>query len=199
MLSEISVAPRHVALVGAAIVVFGMVIYLALEVGRAPAEPAVATAATTAIAARDGSAGLVAAGQGSTDEGDRADHGKPGDRTQPGHPTFVPHVPSVPSATPTAAPVDPPVLGTAVVAVQAESMMAQANKAYDKGDLDEARTFARKALESDPTNPRMLRILVSSACIEGDAGEAQKYFALLPAGDQDQMRTRCERYGVTFK
>lgn len=195
MLFEISVAPRHVALVGAACVVFGMVIYLALEVGRAPAEPAVAT---TPIAARDGSAGLVAPGQGSAG-GDRLDPGKPGDRTQPGHPRFRPQVPPVPAATGTAAPVAPPVLGTAVVAVQAESVMAQANKAYDKGDLDEARTFARKALESDPTNPRMLRILVSSACIEGDAGEAQKHFGLLPAGDQDQMRTRCDRYGVTFK
>ncbi|MBS1119436.1 MAG: hypothetical protein H6Q90_1664 [Deltaproteobacteria bacterium] len=77
-------------------------------------------------------------------------------------------------------------------------IMAEANKAYDRGDFDEARSFAQKVLQTAPGNPRMLRILVSAACIEGDGPEAQKVFGQLPAADREQMKTRCSKYGVTF-
>jgi type IV secretory pathway VirB10-like protein len=80
-----------------------------------------------------------------------------------------------------------------------DAIMAEANKAYDKGDFDEAKQIAAKVLNSNPTNVRMLRIMVSSSCIDGDTPVAQKNYLLLPESDRAQMRTRCERYGVTFK
>ena len=46
--------------------------------------------------------------------------------------------------------------------------MSEANKAYDRGDFDDARTIAMQVLAIDPTNVRMLRIMVSAACIDGD-------------------------------
>jgi len=77
-------------------------------------------------------------------------------------------------------------------------VMAEANKAYDRQDFDEARTIAQKVLKKLPGNARMLRIMVSAACVESDGPEAQKHYDLLPAGDRAQMRTRCSKYGVTF-
>jgi len=77
-------------------------------------------------------------------------------------------------------------------------VMAEANKAYDRQDFDEARTIAQKVLKKLPGNARMLRIMVSAACVESDGPEAQKHYDLLPAGDRAQMRTRCTKYGVTF-
>jgi len=80
-----------------------------------------------------------------------------------------------------------------------EAIMGEANRAYDHGDFDDAKAIALKVLDKQPGNTRMIRIVVSSECIAGDAAEAQKYFAQLPAGDRAQMRTRCDRYGVTLK
>lgn len=77
-------------------------------------------------------------------------------------------------------------------------VMDEANKAYDRGDLDEAGAIATKVLRDDPANVRMLRIAVSSACISGDTADAQKYYTKLPPADRAQMKTRCGRYGVTF-
>lgn len=79
-----------------------------------------------------------------------------------------------------------------------DAVMSEANKAYDRGDFDDAKAIALKVLAKTPNNVRMLRILVSSDCILGDNAEAQKHYQLLPPGDRAQMRTRCERYGVTF-
>jgi len=79
-----------------------------------------------------------------------------------------------------------------------DAVMAEANRAYDKMDFDEARSIAQKVLKQQPTNSRMLRIMTSAHCIENDNVEAQKYFNLLPAPDREQMKTRCARYGVTF-
>jgi hypothetical protein len=76
--------------------------------------------------------------------------------------------------------------------------MDEANKAYDRGDFDEARTIAGRVLAGQPGNVRMLRVVVSSACIDGDAATAQNHFARLPPADQAQMRTRCARYGISF-
>lgn len=81
---------------------------------------------------------------------------------------------------------------------KAGPLMDAANRAYDKGDYDEARQAAAKVLAQQPGNERMLRIMVSSACIEGDSADAQKYYNLLPARDRGAMRTRCDRYGVSF-
>ena len=82
--------------------------------------------------------------------------------------------------------------------VKLDDVMAEANKAYDKMEFDEARGFAKKVLEQQPNNARMLRIMVSAACVEVDAPEAQKHYNLLGKPDREQMKTRCARYGVTF-
>ena len=79
-----------------------------------------------------------------------------------------------------------------------DAVMSEANKAYDHGDFDEAKTIALKVLAKDPTSTRMMRIVVSSACIDGDAAEAQKHYTNLPVPDREQMKVRCARYGITF-
>jgi len=79
-----------------------------------------------------------------------------------------------------------------------EAVMLEANKAYDRGDIDEARELAKKVVSDDPSNVRMLRVLVSTSCMDGDAATAKQYYATLPKSDQRQMQTRCSRYGVTF-
>jgi hypothetical protein len=79
-----------------------------------------------------------------------------------------------------------------------DAVMSEANKAYDRGDFDEAKGIAIKVLAKDPANVRMLRIVVSSSCIDGDSTEAQRHYLQLPAPDRQQMKVRCARYGVTF-
>lgn len=79
-----------------------------------------------------------------------------------------------------------------------DAIMSEANKAYDRGDYEEARVIAARVLAAEPANVRMLRIVVSSACIEGDSLDAQKHYLQLPAFDRAAMRTRCDRYGVSF-
>jgi len=80
-----------------------------------------------------------------------------------------------------------------------QMVMGEANKAYDRQDFDEARSIATRVLAKDPTNVRMLRIMVSSHCIEGDSVAAQTYYDKLPEFDRQQMTKRCANYGVTFK
>lgn len=79
-----------------------------------------------------------------------------------------------------------------------DALMNEANKAYDRGELDDAKAIARKVLRSSPDNARMLRIVVSASCIAGDSAEAQAAYAQLPQPDREQMKTRCARYGVSF-
>lgn len=80
-----------------------------------------------------------------------------------------------------------------------DNMMELANKAYDGQNFDEATAIAQKVLSKDPNNVRMLRIVVSANCIQGDSVVAQQAYEKLPAADREQMRTRCDRYGVSFK
>lgn len=79
-----------------------------------------------------------------------------------------------------------------------EAVMAEANKAYDHGEYDDAKSIASRLLARQPGNVRMLRIMVSASCIDGDAPAAQASYARLPPADQAQMRVRCARYGVAF-
>ena len=79
-----------------------------------------------------------------------------------------------------------------------QMVLGEANKAYDRQDFDEARTIATKVRAKDPTNARMLRIMVSSHCIEGDQAAAQTYYDKLPEFDRQQMAKRCATYGVSF-
>lgn len=80
-----------------------------------------------------------------------------------------------------------------------DAIMDRANKAYDHQDFEEAKMIAGKILSKQPNNVRMLRIMVSATCIEGDPAVAQKYFEQLPKPDREQMKLRCDRYGVSFK
>lgn len=84
--------------------------------------------------------------------------------------------------------------------IKKDEMMASANKAYDRGDFDEAMTIAKRVLSNDPANTRMLRIMVSASCILGDSSVAQTHYLTLPIGGRDRadMKKRCDRYGVTF-
>jgi hypothetical protein len=78
-------------------------------------------------------------------------------------------------------------------------VLGEANKAYDRQDFEEARSIAQKVLAKDPANTRMLRIMVSSHCIEGDQNAAQQWYEKLPEFDRQQMTKRCSQYGITFK
>lgn len=102
----------------------------------------------------------------------------------------VAHLPDPPAASGS----DPP----AYTDAQIDVMMKAANHAYDQAEYDDAMDRALKVLAARPGNVRMLRILVSASCIEGDSITAQKYYDPLPRGDKDAMSTRCARYGVTF-
>jgi hypothetical protein len=80
-----------------------------------------------------------------------------------------------------------------------DQVMDQANKAYDHQEFDDARALAGKVLAKQPNNIRMLRVMTSSYCMEGDGITAQKYYALLPKLDREQMKVRCaEKSGITF-
>jgi thioredoxin-like negative regulator of GroEL len=92
-----------------------------------------------------------------------------------------------------AAEIDPALAGPKLDAV-----MDEANKAYDRGDFEDAKTIAGRLLAKLPTNVRMLRIMVSASCIDGDSAVAQAHYAKLPPADQEQMRVRCARYGIAF-
>jgi hypothetical protein len=80
-----------------------------------------------------------------------------------------------------------------------DAIMDRANKAYDHSDFEEAKSIAGKVLAKQPNNVRMMRIMVSASCIDGDVAVAERYFDLLPRPDREQMRIRCDKYGVTFK
>jgi hypothetical protein len=79
-----------------------------------------------------------------------------------------------------------------------DAVMEEANRAYDRGDYEDAKAVAGRVLAKQPTNVRMLRIMVSASCIDGDGTVAQAHFVKLPPGDQEQMRVRCNRYGISL-
>ncbi len=79
-----------------------------------------------------------------------------------------------------------------------DTAMLEANKLYDRHNYEDARQLALKLLDREPGTVRMLRVVVSSSCILGDAETAQKYWPQLPEFDRGQMTSRCERFGVNF-
>lgn len=180
MLSKRCVSAR-IVLGAATLVVLGSCVYLFLQVRAKPAE---ATTSQAPIA------------ESRTASSDKPSE-KPSESAVPA--TIAPSAPPV-DATPIATVEPEPVVepDNPKAAYKTDALMAEANKAYDRLDFDEARTIAQKVLKAAPGNSRMLRILVSAACIESDAAEAQKHYNLLPVADRAQMRTRCSKYGVTF-
>lgn len=193
MLFRKAVTVRHSILAAGAVLVLGMAIYLLREVGRSPSDakadrsppaavnPPAEAHPTTQPPTR---ANLPPPTRVATSD-TAPDRTPPPDRTQPIEEVQPPE--SVARIMPTGP--NP----------KLDAIMGEANRAYDHGEFEDAKVLAIKILEKSPGNVRMLRIVVSSECIAGDAAEAQKYFAQLPAADRAQMRTRCDRYGVTFK
>jgi hypothetical protein len=179
------VSVRHLLLVAGAVGVLGLAVYLVLEVSRAP------STAQAEVRPRDPSPQ-----RDKTSASDRAPtRARPAAR----RPERVANRTSAPAVK-----VEPLRRAPQITAPnprpepKLDAIMDEANKAYDRGDFDEARRIANKVLSKAPTNVRMLRILVSAACIEGDSVEAQKQYLLLPAPDRSDMRRRCERYGISF-
>jgi hypothetical protein len=191
MLSRKAVTIRHSLLAAGAVLVLGMAVYLLREVGRTPAA---AQADRSTTPAPSPVKEPVAIKQ--TEPPARATIPKE-------QVTITPSVSgsSEPPARP-AEEVQPPETARIMPTgpnPKMDAIMGEANRAYDAGDFEEAKQIAQKVLRSSPGNVRMLRIIVSSECIAGDSAEAQKYFTQLPVEDRAQMRTRCDRYGVTLK
>ncbi len=74
----------------------------------------------------------------------------------------------------------------------------EANRLYDKQDFEGAFETAKKLLEREPGDVRMLRVAVSAACQLGEADKAKQFYAQLPPHDQAQMARRCSRMNITF-
>lgn len=181
------VTPRHLALAIATFAVFGVGVYLFFEVRSVPAQ---ASASSPPPAPVHEAAGPAAP---TTPHDALPTRVRPTVQA-PAAPTAAseePQQPDEPLSFDPAAPLRPN--------TKLDAVMDQANKAYDRQDFEEARLIAGKVLQKQPTNVRMLRIMVSATCIEGDNAAAQKYFEQLPKQDREQMKTRCDRYGVTFK
>jgi len=181
------VSPKTLALIAAAVAVAGMGVYLFVQVQATPAQAHVSPQAT--------------ARQSHVPERSPDPEPTPPSAPSPA-PTRSPAV-SAPAPSPrvfTPAPTPEPATPTDDQRAnpRMDAMMDLANKAYDGQDFDQAIAIATKVLSKDPTNVRMLRIIVSANCIGGDTGVAQQYYEKLPAFDQGQMKTRCERYGVFF-
>lgn len=177
---------RHGLLAVGAVLVLGLGIYLFFEVRAKPAAARVASGARGVVAERERASdsedrAAQASGGGGGDSGGEGAEG----RRKLG--AILREPPRGPDGE--ATPVSPAKL---------DATMNEANKAYDRGDMDDAKEIARKVLASSPGNVRMLRIVVSANCIAGDPAEAQTAFNQLPPFDREQMKTRCARYGVSF-
>lgn len=172
---------RHAVLVVAALAVLGLGVYLFIAVR---AEPATVMAPPVRSAVAPPAA---APGEPTVPTITVPATGKVFGRRPPGGDTAAPTLAG--SAAPA---------GLGPDAQKLDAIMSEANKAYDRGEYEEARVIAARVLAAEPTNVRMLRIVVSSACIEGDSIDAQKHYLQLPAFDRAAMRTRCDRYGVSF-
>jgi len=183
------VSPKNLVLVAAAVAVMAMGVYLFIQVRSTPAQAEVSVAQPSATRTSPAP-----------------------DRSAPSPTPLPPSQGGAPTPRPEGRPIS---VGNSTVEPQAmagpsddqranpklDSMMELANKAYDSQDFDQATAIAGKVLSKDPTNVRMLRIMVSANCIGGDSALAQQYYEKLPpkSTDRDQMKLRCDRYQVTLK
>ena len=181
-------SPKNLVLIAAAVAVFGMGVYLFIQVKSTPAQaqvqaPTPAPTQTHAPSVAEHSVPPVATKTPTPPTMPRAE-ARP---ITVGNTTAEPQAMAAPSEDQRANP-------------KLDAMMELANKAYDVQDFDQAIAIAGKVLSKDPSNVRMLRVMVSANCIGGDAAVAQQYFEKLPKGvDREQMKTRCDRYQVTLK
>jgi len=184
---ERSVTFRHGVLTFAALAVLGLGVYLLVAVRSTPELAAVPVPAPEPARTPPTPERATSRPTGTASAGRTARVRKP-DRSSSSRDT-----PRVREITPELAPA-----ATGTEIQRLDATMSEANKAYDRGDFDDAREIASRVLAQEPSNVRMLRIMVSASCIEGDSVEAQKHYLKLPAHDRAQMRTRCGRYGVSF-
>jgi hypothetical protein len=184
------VSPKSLVLAAAAVAVIAMGVYLFVQVRSTPAQASGSAAIEPATPHHD----QVAEAR----QPELRDHGSPSaTQAKPAKRGI-----QTPQATPDPGldPVEPTTDPAAQkVDLKSDNLMELANKAYDRQDFDEATALAGKLLAKDPTNIRMLRIMVSASCIQGDSLVAQQHFEKLPQFDREQMKQRCDRYGVTFK
>lgn len=181
VLWKTAVTPRHVALTVAALAVLGLGVYLFVQVQADPvrAQVTAPTKAPERVATADPKPAKEPPVDRRFERANRA-------MTMP-----APAVRQVAAA-------DPKPALNATEIKNLDATMSEANKAYDRGDFGEAKDIARKVLAEDPNNVRMLRIMVSASCIEGESVEAQQAYLKLPPPDRKQMQVRCARYGVSF-
>jgi hypothetical protein len=188
-------SPRHLALIAAAVITLGGLVYVFVEVNSAPAASGATTderptndkpgAATPATTKRDFKVTAPTKVGGPTERGGEVQEASDAIAAK---------------MKGTIAVDEPAGDGGAAPNVELEhgDAMDEANKHYDRGDYESASKQALRILEKDPTNVRMLRIVVSSACLMGDSDAAIKYNVSLPPNDQRDMHRRCERYGITL-
>ena len=194
----------RIVLAAAALLVFGACLYLFLEVRSNPSEALASAGKAPAAAAPD---------KADDEADDEAEPERPSQNRTPRVATNVESAPPAATVRPSAVtmtmgsgePIDPATIEDAAIVdpegkpgYKLDAIMAEANKHYDRHEYDEARAIAQRVLKKLPTNVRMLRIMVSSACADGDQAEAQKHFNLLPERDREQMKTRCMRNQITF-
>lgn len=165
----------------AAVIVLGLGVYLFIAVRAQPVEPAVIAARPAATRAEPPPAADDAPGPAAVRE------------ATPPREAAPPREATPPPAAPTASAAPAP---SELPDAKLDAVMAEANKAYDRGDYDDAKIIAGRVLRDQPSNVRMLRIMVSASCQDGDVAVAQAHYVKLPPGDQAQMRTRCARFGV---
>jgi hypothetical protein len=191
----VTVALRYVVLAGTAALVLGLAVYLFVEVRAQPARAEAPERAPAPRVAREPARGggepVRAAREREIDPEERPGPGVSGAPAPAGSPrsfgSIIRQQPRGPDGEP-----------AELAPHKLDAIMAEANKAYDRGDLDDAKAIARKVLQTSPNNVRMLRVVVSASCIAGDTADAQAAYVLLPDFDREQMRTRCARYGVSF-
>jgi hypothetical protein len=180
---------RHAVLPIGAVLVLGLGLYLFVEVRAQPAPVQVERAPRPPRPAPP-------APEPAQDARPAPVAGAPSSPTRPPAPGH-PNAPVIPDR-------HDPVVGSAqepdagLTGPKLDAVMDEANKAYDRGDFEDAKTIAGRLLARLPTNIRMLRIMVSASCIDGDNAVAQVHYTKLPPGDQEQMKVRCARYGITF-
>ena len=174
---------RHAVLPFGAVLVLGLGVYLFIEVRAQPAPLPLDRASRASAMAPQGSTTAVAAAP----VPERPVPARAAPISRSGEP--APTVPGAAGATPD----DPLAVGPRLDAV-----MDEANRAYDRSEYDEAKQIAGRVLARFPGNVRMLRIMVSASCIDGDAPGAQAYYPKLPPVDQEQMKVRCARSGIAF-
>jgi hypothetical protein len=179
---HLSVSARVAALIGAAIAVLGALVYLYVAVNAAPTLPSGAPAAPVAAPATSDS---------TDDRAARATEEPMRPRPDVRDVAPEPEMPSEPRPIAADLATDPK--------LELSTAMDQANRYYDRQEHDAAQEAALRVLEKEPGNVRMLRIVVSTACMMGEPDKAQRYWTELPERDRTQMSSRCGRFGIAFK